>query len=69
MVKGKRRLIAFILGVIMIASTIPVSAFGAADEVKYIIKKPDVGVMNRINSENDLFRRSEKYGSKFQPGI
>lgn len=54
----KKRGIALALAVIMIISMIPVSAFGADENVVYDVKKPSVGIMNRINSENDLFRRT-----------
>jgi len=57
--KSKKQGIAFILAVIMIISTIPFSVFGADDQVFYEkTGRPAVGIMNSINSENDLFRRT-----------
>lgn len=55
----KKRKIALILAVVMIISVIPIQVFaGNSDEVNYNIQKPAVGVMNIINSQNDLFRRT-----------
>lgn len=57
----KKRGIALLTAIAMIISMFPVSSFASengSDAVKYEIKKPVVGVMNKINSENDQFRRT-----------
>ncbi|MBP1926528.1 hypothetical protein J2Z76_002397 [Sedimentibacter acidaminivorans] len=57
----KKRGIALLTAMAMIISMFPISSFASengSDAVKYEIKKPVVGVMNKINSENDQFRRT-----------
>lgn len=57
----KKRRIALITAIAMIISMFPVSLLASengSDAVIYEIKKPAVGVMNKINSENNLFRRT-----------
>ncbi len=56
--KNKNRFIAFILSVMIIISMIPASVFGADGTIEYSIEKPKMGIMNRINSENNLFRKT-----------
>lgn len=55
--KSKKRGIAFAMAVIMIVSMIPFSAFGDA-RIDYSIERPDVGVMNKVNSANESFRKA-----------
>ncbi|WMJ78237.1 MULTISPECIES: hypothetical protein [unclassified Sedimentibacter] len=56
---SKKRKIALVLALVMMISIIPIQVFaGDSDEINYNVQKPAVGVMNIVNSENDLFRRT-----------
>ncbi|WP_027399888.1 midas domain-containing protein [Anaerovorax odorimutans] len=57
--QNKRKNIALFLSIIMIFSVFPASIWaGTEDSISYKVQLPTIGIMNKVNSCNDMFKRT-----------